>query len=232
MTNSLFRVVLFDDHCLFVESLALALRLTGRFEIVGTAHDVGSAQTLVEAVTADLILSDVEIPGCSPFELLARWRHHGVGPRLAILSAYCTDLLIEQALRARVDGYLLKTEPFGELEQQLLRLCAGERVFSRAVNALLERDVPGGGDRLRSPTGLAELTPLQLGILKELARGCSVKEVARMLQLSVKSVDSHKYRLMKCLDIHDRVHLADFARRAGLLGAAGDDAACHRQVAG
>jgi DNA-binding NarL/FixJ family response regulator len=101
---------------------------------------------------------------------------------------------------------------------EAVRLVASRRTFVSA--ALAERSVP---DQSRPDdnryAALAQFTPRQLQLLCQLATGASVKEVARSLHLSPKSVDSHKYRIMQRLGIHDRVELARFAIREGLIEA-------------
>ncbi|OYW14978.1 MAG: hypothetical protein B7Z55_15355 [Planctomycetales bacterium 12-60-4] len=136
--------------------------------------------------------------------------------RLAILTGSCTDGLLDAALRVHVAGYLLKSDPINELATAIKTIARGGSYFSPSLQHRLTTDAAGNW-RLRSATLLSGLSAQQVEILQHLARGLSVKEVARALSLTAKSVDSQKYRLMKQLGIHDRVVLAHFALEHGLI---------------
>jgi DNA-binding NarL/FixJ family response regulator len=110
----------------------------------------------------------------------------------------------------------LKGEPIHNLAEAFLRAAAGEKTFSPAVAERLNYDPQTKRYSVKSETPLSSLTGRQLEVLRHLARGESVKEIARQMHLSQKSIDSHKYRIMNKLGIHDRVELARFAIREGL----------------
>jgi DNA-binding NarL/FixJ family response regulator len=111
----------------------------------------------------------------------------------------------------------MKGEPFQELVSAIERVAEGEWVFSQEVLDRLIFDQQSQEYAVRHESDLSALTSRQLEVLRHLACGQSVKEISQMMHLSQKSVDSHKYRIMNKLGIHDRVLLARFAIREGLM---------------
>ncbi|HUQ70299.1 MAG TPA: response regulator transcription factor, partial [Planctomycetaceae bacterium] len=132
-------------------------------------------------------------------------------------TGFLADIFIEQSLKLGFSGYLLKSEPLRELVSAIERVAAGEPVFSQAVAERLTFDPDKSQYVVRHESDLSALTLRQLEVLRHLACGQSVKEISHMMKLSQKSVDSHKYRIMNKLGIHDRVLLARFAIREGLM---------------
>lgn len=210
------QVMLIEPHRTFANSLSSALRVDGRFEIVAAATDGDAGWQILENHSPDLLLSEVDPPGRSPFEMVEELRRRPRPPRVVLMTSQLTPALVEQALRVSVDAYLLKSEPIPSLLDALDRVAHGQREFSPPVQGMLSTDATGRLV-LAAQSPLGDLTLRQVEILRHLAAGRSVKEVARLMHLSMKSVDSHKYRIMQRLNIHNRVELAHFARRKGLL---------------
>ena len=210
------RVVLVDDHRLLVESLAALLELDCRFTIVGTAHTADEGVETVLRTRPDVALFDVDFPSRDSFDVVSQMVKQTPATKTAFLTAHLSDVFISQAVRINARGYILKDEPSSEVCSAIARLHAGESVFSAAVRDRLEWDAKSDRYRVRAGNMLCGLSILQLSILRHLARGESVKEIANVLGRSAKSIDSHKYRLMHHLGIHDRVELCRFAIREGL----------------
>ncbi len=209
------RILIIDDHRIFGEALALGLSSVNGFTVAGVATNLTDGERLVNSTRPDMILADVNLPHDNVFEFARDVRMGVVVPRIVLLSAHCTDAMLEHAVRVPVDGYLLKTEPFDFLISAILGIAAGDKRYSASIAERLITD-PHGNLRLRVSNPMSDLSERQLEVLRHLARGTSVKEVAKLMHLSAKTIDSHKYRIMQRLDIHDRVELAHFAREQGL----------------
>jgi DNA-binding NarL/FixJ family response regulator len=136
---------------------------------------------------------------------------------LMLLSGFLADIFLEQALKHGFSGYVMKGEPFKQLATAIEAVAAGEWVFSPDVAERLIFNQQSNEYAVRHESDLSALTARQLEVLRHLACGQSVKEISQMMHLSQKSVDSHKYRIMNKLGIHDRVLLARFAIREGLM---------------
>tara|TARA_R110002072_G_scaffold13481_2_gene56816 strand:- start:7708 stop:8346 length:639 start_codon:yes stop_codon:yes gene_type:complete len=209
-------VVVVDDHRVIVESLSALLDLLPDFTVVGTATAVDEGAEIVLRTRPDVALFDVDFPGRDSFDVMPQLMKRLPSTRMAFLTAHLSDVFVSQAIRMDVGGYLLKDEPSAEVCAAIKRLHAGEYVFSDAVRDRLTWDSVSGRYTVRADSMLCGLSVQQLTILRHLARGESVKEIARILGRSEKSIDSHKYRIMHRLGIHDRVELCRYAIREGL----------------
>lgn len=211
------RLVLVDGHRCLIDPLAEVIQKDPELEVVGTAYDAESGRRMIRECRPGLVAVEIELPDASGFDLLAEFRGDRATCRSFIISAYLSDIFLEEALRLGVAGYALKEEPLGALLHHIRRAADGQRCFSRRAEDRLEYDPVRETYRLRSRGRLESLTSRQLQVLRHLAKGLSVKKVAHRMQLSVKSVDSHKYRIMRQLGIHERVELARLAIREGLV---------------
>lgn len=210
------RVLLVDDHCMFLEALRLALQSVGQFDVVGVATNTDEGLLLANEREPDVVICDIQLPGAGGFCLAEALHAQRPETRFAILTGFCSDALLESALRVHVCGYLLKTDPIDELVAAILAIARGEMHFSSSIRHRLMSDADGKW-RVHSATLLSSLSTQQVEVLRHLARGLSVKEVARLMNVTAKAIDSQKYRLMKLLGIHDRVVLAHFAVEHGLI---------------
>jgi len=210
------RVVIVDDHRVIVDSLSALLDLTPDFSVVGTAITADEGAEVVLQTRPDVALFDVDFPGRDSFDIVPQLKKQAPSTRMAFLTAHLSDVFVSQAVRMDAHGYILKDEPSAEVCAAIKRLHAGEYVFSDAVRDRLTWDSASGRYTVRNDNMLCSLSVQQLSILRHLARGESVKEIARILGRSEKSIDSHKYRIMHRLGIHDRVELCRYAIREGL----------------
>jgi len=135
--------------------------------------------------------------------------------RVIVLSMHQHDQYVRQALRQGAQGYLLKDAAPVELELAMQAVMRGETYLSSAVSGALVGDYLR---RLRSDEPVADaLTPRQREVLQLIAEGHSTKEIARRLDLSVKTVDTHRTQLMRQLDIHEIAGLVRYAMRNGIV---------------
>ncbi len=160
---------------------------------------------------------DVNLPGRGTFDAAEAVLSESPELRIILLTDQLADIFVGQAMRIRAAGYLLKNENFDRLCQVIERAVEGETYLSPEVKERVYFDPTEARYLPRIESDLTLLTTRQLEVLRHLARGDSVKEIAKQMHLSQKSVDSHKYRIMSKLGIHDRVELARFAIREGLM---------------
>lgn len=210
------RVVVIDDHQMLADVLSEWLNAHPSIEVVGKTGDTDTALPLCLDLRPDVVLLDLNLPGRGTFDFADDLMQHLPQTRLVFLTGYLADVFVMQALRLRAAGYILKDEPASLVCNAVLRVMQGEQVYSSAVLQRLQFDTNTGRYVCRSQSELGMLTGRQLEVLRHLARGQSVKEIAQQMHLSQKSVDSHKYRIMNRLGIHDRVELTRFAIREGL----------------
>ncbi|NNC92192.1 MAG: response regulator transcription factor [Acidimicrobiia bacterium] len=211
-------VVLADDHTLVREMLHDRLRREG-MEIAGVASAGDEAVRLAATTHPDVVILDIDMPGISAFEAARLVRAASPATRIVFLSAYVHDGYIDQALVVEASGYLTKSEPPDAIVEAIRKVHRGETSFSPAVLARLVVD--SAGIRLGSAvqTRYELLTEREREILGYVARGLLQKQIARQAGISVKTVQHHITHTMDKLEIHDRVELARFAIREGLIEA-------------
>jgi DNA-binding NarL/FixJ family response regulator len=192
------------------------LRELGNVEVLAETGDGHEAVELLKKHRPDVALLDITMPGLTGIEVANRISKEYPSIRIIILSMHTTTDYISKAVRAGVSGYLLKNADPVELELAIRAVGEGHKYLSPAVSKSLVEDY---ARRVESAGGLADqLTDRQREILQLLAEGKSNKEAARVLKLSVKTVETHRKQLMDRLDIHDIAGLVRFAIRAGIVG--------------
>ncbi|MEZ6046290.1 MAG: response regulator transcription factor [Planctomycetaceae bacterium] len=211
------RLYLLDDNRMLLDGLSYYLNNDPMFEIVGMNSSAEAALPQIIELRPDILIMDLALNEGGTLELCEELKQQNVPTKLCFLTGYVVNIFIEQALRLNASGYLLKFDPLKKLIDALPKIHQGEQVFSDEIQQRLKFNRQNKKYTVDAPHNLKKLTARQIEVLRQLARGKSVKEVAKDLHLSTKSVDSHKYRIMHKLGIHDRVELARFAIREGLL---------------
>lgn len=209
------RTLLADDHTLVRAGLRKLLEFMADIEVVGEAADGLELLALAEQLRPDLVLMDIAMPGLNGLEATSRLSKAMPGVRVVILSMHQTEEYVRQALRHGAAAYLLKDAAPLELELAIKAVLRGETFLSSAVSKGVVSDYV---QRLRNDAFPgAQLTPRQREVLQLIAEGHSTKEVARRLDLSVKTVDTHRSQLMRQLGIHEVTGLVRYAVRMGLV---------------
>src|SRR5215475_1222414 len=211
------RVLLADDHKLVRAGFRAMLDSLGGMEIVGETGDGREALELIRTQHPDVALLDITMPGLTGIEVAMRVVYEAPNVRVIILSMHTSEDYIARAVRAGVSGYLLKNADPVELELALRAAMNQEMYFSPTVSKQLVEDY---ARRLSAETGTGEvLTPRQREILQLIAEGNATKDIATTLDLSVKTVETHRKDLMERLGIHDIPGLVRYAIRQGIIKA-------------
>lgn len=212
-----FTVLIVDDHALMRSMLAERLSQEAGVRVVGIAGN--GEEALLQAVEArpDVVLMDVDMPGLLCFDAARQIRERSPETKVLFLSAYPYDRFIEAALAAQAAGYLTKSESPETIVRAVRSVAAGGTAFSPEI--LTRIVVEPGRTRLAGDrhSRLSTLTEREHDVLRYVARGMSQKEIARAIDVSPKTVHRHTINLMNKLDIHDRVELARYAIREGLV---------------
>jgi len=208
------RVLLAEDHTLVRAGIRSLINSFEGIEVVAEAGDGREATRLARTHEPDVVLMDISMPGLNGLEATARISRANRQCRVLILSMHSNEEYAAQALRAGASGYLVKEAATSELEAALQAVARGETYIGKslsvgAVNRLLGEAPPG--------TGLAQLTPRQREILQMIAEGKSTREMAQLLNLSTKTVETHRSQLMERLSIFDVPGLVRLAIREGLV---------------
>lgn len=213
------RVVLVDSQQLVLDCLKDRLNSEPGLSVVGIAVTSDEGVAVVDDLMPDVVVMDMELSGRGVFEAICdlRCRHRQM--KFLILTSLQSDILLAHALQVKANGYALKTEAVSTVIEAIRNVVSGLPFFSEIVRSRLHFNTEQNVYSLKTTQAASELTPRQMEVLRHLARGASVKEVAKLMHLSQKSVDSHKYRIMNKLGIHDRVDLTRFAIREQIIQA-------------
>ncbi|PWB39530.1 MAG: DNA-binding response regulator [Rhodocyclales bacterium] len=209
------RLLLADDHTLVRAGLRALLDGMDGVTVVAEADNGEQAVALAQALAPDVALLDITMPSLNGLQAAERILAQSPPPRVVILSMHAAEEYVNRALALGVSGYLLKDAATLELQAALEAVSAGQTYLSpRITSQLLE-------SRLKTGEGGARpgLTARQLEVLRLLALGKSVKEIAYDLQLSAKTVETYRAQIMERLDLHDLASLVRYAIRTGLISA-------------
>jgi DNA-binding NarL/FixJ family response regulator len=212
------RIVLADDHALVRQGIRSLLSSIADFEVVGEAADGREALRLIRVLAPDVALLDISMPELNGLDAAARALREWPRLKVIVLSMHAAELFVIEALRAGVNGYLLKHADLSELERAIRAVARGERYLAPAVSGpVIERLLRTGHDE-RDEKGDA-LSPRQREVLQLIAEGKSTREIAERLNLSPKTVETHRAQLMQRLAIFDIAGLTRYALRIGLIDA-------------
>ncbi|WP_017625014.1 response regulator transcription factor [Nocardiopsis chromatogenes] len=204
------RVVLADDHPVVREGIRGMLAAEEDIEVAGEAASGGEAVAVALAVTADVVLMDLRMPGGDGAEATGRLLREAPGCRVLILTTYDTDADILRAVEAGATGYLLKDAPRTELAAAVRAAARGETALSPSVATRL---VSG----MRARAGAPALSEREAQVLRLAADGLTNAEIGARLFISAATVKTHLVRIFAKLEVSDRTAAVTRAMRAGLI---------------
>lgn len=214
---STIRVLLADDHRLMRAGLRALLKSLELVQVVAEAGNGHEAIQLAEQHQPDIVLMDIGMPELNGLEATVRMVKLTPAPRIIILSMHANEEYVRRALQAGAAGYLLKGAEPAELELAIKAVMRGETYLTPAVSKQVVQNYLHPREMKTGP--IQELTPRQREVLQLVAEGHSTKDIAQKLNLSTKTVDTHRTELMQRLDIHDIAGLVRYAIRVGLISA-------------
>jgi len=212
-------ILVADDHALVRKTLRRTLETEPDMFVVADVATTDEAIAEARRQKPDIVLLDVDMPGVVSFDAARTIRSENPAVRVVFLSAYFQDRYLAQALAVGASGYVTKNEPPEVLIQAIRDVAAGSAYYSPVVREriVLDASGPGLGQAVRARAGA--LTERELQVLQYVARGMSKREIADVLHLSERTVNCHCASVMTKLNIHDRVELARYAIREGLIEA-------------
>jgi DNA-binding NarL/FixJ family response regulator len=208
-------IVVADDHKIVREGLVKLLEGRPDFTVIGEASDGEEAVQMVLEKQPDVVIMDIWMPRLSGIDATRRIGKRGSQAKILVLSMHESRTYVEEVLRAGASGYIVKNSASTDLLQAIDAVRSGASYLSPAITQQVVDAIARPGDS--SPSGVAMLTDREREVLQLIAEGLSSKEIASMLGVSLKTVDSHRSNLMEKLDIHKVSGLVRFAIRAGLV---------------
>lgn len=201
------KVLLVDDHPLVREGVRACLAPVAHLDVVGEAADGVEALRLTRLLEPDVVLMDVNMPGMNGLEATVRLRHEAPGVRVLALTIHDRAEYVLQLMHAGAAGYVTKEAPPAELIRAIEVVGRGGSYFSSQAARALRPDAKA----VNTP----KLTSREREVLALVAEGLSNKDIAARLRVEVRTIESHRSRLMDKLDIHSVAGLTRYALAQG-----------------
>lgn len=203
------RTIIADDHGIFRQGLAMLLENLPEIILIGQASDGQAAERLIMETCPDLAILDISMPKQDGLKVIRNIREQGMATKCILLTMHDDINMAAQALSGGVEGFLLKESAFDDLKQAVNDVMRGTIYLSPKL----------AGDIILSHTSgkQALLTPRERDVLVYIASGLTNLQIADKLYISVKTVDTHRTRIMKKLDLHNVADLVRYAIKKGLI---------------
>ena len=196
------RLLLADDHPLIRAGFKSMLVKNERFEIVGEAENGTDLLTLTAELSPDMILTDISMPGMNGLEALQKVKKQYPAIKCIVLTMHEEREYIMNALKSGAEGYLLKSIEGSELEKAILVVFHGGKYFSPLITSIL-------ADSVARPelSEVGDITPREKEVLELVAQGKSTKQIADLLGISIRTVESHRINMLKKMKVNNTAEL-------------------------
>jgi two-component system, NarL family, response regulator NreC len=209
---STIRVLLVDDHAMVREGLAALLSDQPGIEVVGQCADGLGVMDEIQRSNPDVLVLDISLPGLNGLDLCRELARKGDAPVVLLLTMHKDEEYVLRALDCGAQGYLIKDSVVDKLSEAIQAVAAGKKYLGPGLRReLLDEAASYDGDRYD------ELSTRERQVLQLIAEGLTNREIAETLDLSIKTVDTHRTRLMRKLNIHSQAALVKYAIRRGIV---------------
>lgn len=208
------RILIADDHAILRAGLKQLLSDTADIVVAGEASNGTEALALARSTPCDAVLLDMTMPGRSGIELIRQLKAEMPRLPLLILSMHKEDIYAVRALRAGASGYLCKDNAESQLEEAIRKVASGGLYINQAVAERLAQEMVGGNAAAKPHT---QLSDREYQVFQDIVAGRGVTEIGQRLNLSVKTVSTHKARIMQKMGFANTAELIQYAVRHGLL---------------
>ncbi len=211
------RILICDDHTILREGIRLLLDSQPDMQVVGESADGHEAIEKARELRPDVILMDIAMPGLNGLEATRQIMRDNPSARVLVLTMYESDEYIAQMLEAGAAGYVLKKVAGSELEYAIRSIQQGGAFLYPSITRRLVEDYLRRVENGEERATFDSLTEREREVLQLVAEGHTNKEIARMLNLSARTVQNHRAHIMEKLGMHDRGELIKYAIQKGII---------------
>jgi DNA-binding NarL/FixJ family response regulator len=211
----LYRVLLADDHKIIRDGLRSLLEKEKDMVVAGEAENGRQALQLTRKLNPDVIILDISMPDLNGIDAAKQILGEQPSVKIVALSMHSEKQYVEGMIKAGVSGYLLKDTAFEELVKAVRLVCAGKKYLSPDITDIVLRDYLSPPD-VKDIEQAPDLTLREREVLQLLAEGRATKEIAERLNISIKTVESHRKNIMSKLNLHTVAELTKYAVRHGI----------------
>lgn len=205
------RLLLVDDHPLVREGLVTLIRATSDLEVAGEAGNSDEAFRRLTVDVPDLVLVDLSLPGMNGLDLIREIRSRFPKVRVLVLSMYEEGIYAERTLRAGAHGYIMKQAPGAKIIDAIRTVLRGEVYVSSTIASRMLQLLVDGGISVNRHSDLAELSDRELQVFTSIGNGMSTQEIADVLNLSVKTIQTYREHIKRKLGLRNATDLIHYA---------------------
>jgi DNA-binding NarL/FixJ family response regulator len=213
------RVLLAEDHTIVRKGLRSLLDGEAGIEVIGEAQDGREAVEKVQQLLPDVVLMDIAMPALSGLEATRQIKKRFPEVRVLILTMHATEEYIFQILRVGASGYVVKQAAPNELISAIQAVYRGESFLSPSISKKVIEEYIRQAEAMAERDSYDQLTTREREVLQLIAEGRSTREIAELLHISTKTVETHRAHLMDKLDTHSTAELTQYAIRKGVIRA-------------
>jgi DNA-binding NarL/FixJ family response regulator len=216
------RILIADDHNVVVEGIKSVLEDHPEFEVAGTAADGRETIEMVNSLKPDILILDLSMPDIDGVKAARQIREKNDKIAILVFTMHAKEEYVLPLYRTGISGYVLKDRPMASLVRALQSIAAGGTYYSEEVNNIIHGYVQNlelekGGKRADTKDDIEKLSLREKEVFPLLADGKTIKEIAKTLRISSKTVESHKYNIMEKLDVHSIAELTKIAVKKKLI---------------
>lgn len=213
------RVYLVDDHGILREGIRSLLAREAEIELLGESETAEEGIERISALKPDVVLMDITLPGMNGLEATAIIKERNPQTKVLILTMHESEQYLSGMLKAGASGYVVKTTNSSELISAIKSISQGEMYLFPSMATMLVKDYLKKVDGNRQDEDDEELTGRELEILRYIAEDKKNREIAEILNISIRTVQTHRTNVMEKLGLHDRTELVKYAIRKGIVEA-------------
>lgn len=207
------RLIIIEDHTMVREMWKILLTPAKGFKILADCGTINEAKDLIQQSEADVIMLDLNLAGDSGFNLIPDIMHFASHAGLLVVSMHSLASYAKKALRMGASGYVTKNSTNDELIDAIREVANGKKYICKEVEALMSGDSPAAGEG--SPD-INNLSPREIEIVQHIKRGKSSKEIAETLELSLRTVEAHRYNILHKLKLRNTASLINFISKTDI----------------
>jgi two-component system response regulator NreC len=204
------RVLVVDDHAIMRDGIRALINEQEDMHVIGEAEDGRTAVELAGRQHPDVVLMDIAMPLLNGLEATRQIKRDYPDIQVLVLTMYDHEEYVRQVLATGASGYILKRAAATDLVAAIRAVARGDAVLSPAITRMVINEYLRG-DIVQASEESDKLTPREREVLQLIAEGHTSREIARLLDLSIKTVQAHRTSLMQKLDLHDRGELIKYA---------------------
>ncbi|MDH7459977.1 response regulator transcription factor [Chitinophagaceae bacterium 26-R-25] len=201
-------ILIVDDHKLVRETWAVILNQTASFNVVGACGTVEEALSMVQTLFPEIVIQDINLPGMNGMEAVTQILRYSPHSKILGISMHTQPVYARKMMKNGAMGYLTKNSEPEEMFHALKEICAGRKYICNQINEIITQKFIDGARP--EEIKINSLSRREIEIIELIKKGCSSKEMAVALDIAIKTVEVHRYNILKKLNLPNSAALSDF----------------------